>query len=175
MEIYLEYSDASRGRQPVIVGIHCLDMRKPLTGERLSESGGIIHLQHLEGYGILEAPHALFQVLDLALLLGQQAVFDALESFRHFLVERLYLLIQGLHILFAGHDALNHRGKVFNGFYFLGHMYSSIAGLAVVSMAGVDAVPIRHSGGRCRSCRGNSVVRGETPAGRGRMADFSRR
>jgi hypothetical protein len=138
MEIYLEYSDARRGRQPVIVGIHSLDMPKPRTGERLNESGGIMHLQRLEGYGILEALHALLQILDLPLLLCQEEVFDALESFRHFLVECLYLLIQGLYILFAGHGALNHRGQAFNGFYFLSHMYSSIAGLAVVSMAGRD-------------------------------------
>jgi hypothetical protein len=71
MERYLKYSDARRERQPVMVGIHSLDMRKPLTGERPSESGGIMHLQRLEGYGTLKALHALLQVRNLPLLLGQ--------------------------------------------------------------------------------------------------------
>jgi hypothetical protein len=33
----------------------------------------------LDGEGVLEALHALFQVLDLALLLGQEEVFDPVQ------------------------------------------------------------------------------------------------
>jgi len=33
----------------------------------------------LDGEGVLEARHALFQVLDLAFLLGQEEVFDSVQ------------------------------------------------------------------------------------------------
>jgi hypothetical protein len=42
-------------------------------------------------------------------------------------------------------------------------------------MVGEDGVPIRYPDGRCHPCRGHSIVRRETPAGRGRIADFIRR
>jgi hypothetical protein len=41
---------------------------------------GLLHLSRLDGQGVFEALHALFQVLDLALLLGQQEVFDAVQA-----------------------------------------------------------------------------------------------
>jgi hypothetical protein len=40
-----------------------------------------------------------------------------------------------LYNFFAGHRALNHLGQAFDCFYFLVHMYSSIAGHQTVSMA----------------------------------------
>jgi hypothetical protein len=46
----------------------------------------------LDGEGILKALHPLFQVLNLPLLLGQQEVFDALESFCHLLIKCFWLL-----------------------------------------------------------------------------------
>jgi hypothetical protein len=44
-----------------------------------------------------------------------------------------------VHVLFAGHGALNHRGQAFYGCdVFLCHRYSSITVRYGVSMAGVD-------------------------------------
>ena len=49
----------------------------------------------LDGKGILKALHPLFQVLDLALLLGQEEVFDPVQPGGKPALHRL-------HILFAG-------------------------------------------------------------------------
>jgi hypothetical protein len=37
-------------------------------------------LQPVNSKGVFEALHALFQVLDLALLLGQEEVFDSIQA-----------------------------------------------------------------------------------------------
>jgi hypothetical protein len=47
----------------------------------------------LHGEGVFEALHALFQVLNLALLLGQQEVFDAVKPCRHLGTKLLDILL----------------------------------------------------------------------------------
>jgi hypothetical protein len=53
--------------------------------EKLPGNGGSVYgvagwlALRLDDEGVLEALHALFQVLDLALLLGQQQVFDPVQ------------------------------------------------------------------------------------------------
>jgi hypothetical protein len=89
---------------------------------------GLFHLSRLDGQGVFEAVHALFQVLDFPLLLGQEEVFDPVQPD-----------LNSVDVLFGsrGLEALiDHRGKLVNGDGCLCHMYSSIAGPCPVSMAG---------------------------------------
>jgi hypothetical protein len=62
----------------------------------------------LDGEGVLKALHAFFQILNLALLLGQQEVFYALKS-------SLHLCAKLFDVLLAGHGAMNHLGQALNG------------------------------------------------------------
>jgi hypothetical protein len=74
----------------------------------------------LDGEGVFEALHALFQVLDLALLLGQEEMFDPVQPD-----------LDSGDVLFGsrGLEALiDHLGQLFNGDFCLCHMCLSITG-----------------------------------------------
>jgi hypothetical protein len=61
----------------------------------------------LDGEGVLEALHALFQVLDLALLLGQEEVFDPVQPD-----------LDSVDVLLGGRTFepfVDHLGQLFNG------------------------------------------------------------
>src|SRR6266540_6098833 len=69
-----------------------------------------------DGEGVLEALHALFQVLDLALLLGQEEVFDPVQPD----LDSVDVLLGG-----RGLEALiDHARQVFNCYLLLCHMSS---------------------------------------------------
>jgi hypothetical protein len=117
----------------------------------------------LDGEGVFEFLHPGLQILDLALLLFQEQVFDAVKPCRHLHIKCLDLLVQCLHVLFAGHGALNHLGQAFNSSdVFLCHMYSSIDEPCAVSMdVRLNARPgrqassgdeMRKEKGRAREC-----------------------
>jgi hypothetical protein len=82
----------------------------------------------LDGEGVLEALHALFQVLDLALLLGQEEVFDPVQPD----LDSVDVLLRGC----ALEALVDHRGRLVNDDVCFYQMYSSIDGQRGVSMAG---------------------------------------
>jgi hypothetical protein len=72
-------------------------------------SGAFVSLG-LDGEGVFEALHAHFQILDLPVLLGRSQVFDSIQPFRDLYIKGLHRLVQCLHVLCAGHGALNPLG-----------------------------------------------------------------
>jgi len=87
----------------------------------------------LDGEGILEPLHARLQVLNLPRLLGQEQVFYALKSGLHLCAKLFDVCLAGRRL----ESLVDHVRQDFNGGDGLFHMYSSIAGLLGVSMAGV--------------------------------------
>jgi hypothetical protein len=96
-------------------------------------------LRSLYGEGVFEFFHPRFQILDFALLLFQEQVFDPVQA----PVDLGNILTYILDIFLAGHGALNHLGHAFNGCDgCFCHMYSSITAVHGVSMSGVAAIGV---------------------------------
>jgi hypothetical protein len=83
------------------------------SGVIIGALGSLVHLV-LDGQGVFKFFHSDFQIGEALLLLSQEEVFDPIKPFHDLRIKCLDLLVQCLHVLFAGHGAPNHLGQAFN-------------------------------------------------------------
>src|SRR5882724_41962 len=128
-----EGGNMQRHKRPARPQVRCV----LFTHTYLFVQGRVIHmrtggavLRSLDGEGVFEFFHPRFQILDLALLIFQEQVFDAVKSGSHLGAQSGHVLLDLFEILLRsrGLEALvDHAGQVFDGGEVcFCHMYTSI-------------------------------------------------